>query len=174
MTCRPTAPSTKIIAAGLCLSGLFLMSCGITVEGADDDEFTVSPATPTVAPTPLQSIEIEPEALRFGSVELGQSVTLAVGFLNKGTETLHVEKVDFYTPVPFFAMASVSNQTLGPGESIQVYVTFSPGQTGNFNATMDLVTTESNLPPVNVSGRGVPVDTTDDTPASSPEPTPGP
>jgi hypothetical protein len=119
------------------------------------------------------SIRVDPTLLRFGQVNVGTSTTLLVGYQNTGTKSYHITGATLFTPTPFFAIAEITAQELKPDQSLQVSVTFSPGQQGNFNATLNLVSEEGGIPPVTVQGAGV-FPTTEETPADTPSPTPKP
>ncbi len=158
----------------------FLMSCGVTIK---ERETPTPEPEPVTTPTPEvddftpgfdTSILVEPTVLNFGSVELSTSKTMTVGYFNTGDTVYDVKYVELYSPIPYFAVAEISEQQLLPGDDLQIDVTFRPAQTGTFGATLNLVTEQGGVPWVTLAGIGVPASGDDDSPTPEESPTPGP
>ncbi|MCH8568918.1 MAG: choice-of-anchor D domain-containing protein [Balneolales bacterium] len=116
----------------------------------DPNNFEVGiPATLTVEGTP--EIAVDPDALDFDTIVIGEEAVAEVTVSNTGSDVLSVTSVsadsdDF--------MASVDAFELPVGESLVVEVTFAPSASGDINATL---TFESNAGDATValSGAGV-------------------
>ncbi len=124
----------------------------------DDDATTVSP-TPSVEVVTVPVIQVEPTALDFGAVEVGEQSSSAFTISNVGTAALQVVDITvagdsggaFALQVPFSAV------TLQPGENVPIDIVFSPEFTGYFSERFLVLSNDEDFPetPVTTLGEGV-------------------
>jgi Abnormal spindle-like microcephaly-assoc'd, ASPM-SPD-2-Hydin/PQQ-like domain len=85
-------------------------------------------------------LEASPPLVTFGATSVGESVSAAATFRNVGGAPLKVEGVRL-PAAPFAAVgAPVVGDTIEPGQSLTVTITFDPTSVGEFNDQIDLDT----------------------------------
>ncbi len=99
-------------------------------------------------------ITVTPEALAFGPVVTGQTVTATVTLGNVGTEVLTVSQVS--VPAPFGVSAG-GPFTLAPGTTRTLTVGFAPTATGSFAEALTILSDDPMTPTrtVALSGEGI-------------------
>jgi hypothetical protein len=101
-------------------------------------------------------LAISPAGLHFGAVPVGLSATQTLTVSNIGNLTLTITKAA-PPALPFVVNTPLpEGQTLAPGDSVQVKVTFAPTGAGSFDNTYVISSNDGNgAHPVPVTGTGV-------------------
>lgn len=124
----------------------------------------------TMLPGPIearaQQLSCSPSNLQFGNVALGQTETLLVALTNSGQTSVSISKVTMSSRG--FKVSNIKPpQTLGPGQSIEIPVTFAPLALGSVNGGITFASnaSDANLT-LNVAGSAVNVETVSANPPS--------
>ena len=97
-------------------------------------------------------ISVEPEALNFGAVTVGESSNLPVTVSNTGNTTLTVSNV--VVNGAYFSSNFEAQFDVAPNESAEISVTFSPGEVGDFEGTVTITSNDPQNGEVVVSLNG--------------------
>lgn len=111
----------------------------------------------TQAPTP--AIDLAPSAISFGSVGIGETVTLLTTVSNLGNADLVIDSIDFAAGGSLdFALAAVTlPMTIIPGGAIDLSLSFSPTVEGAVSAELQIGSNDPSEPlaTIALSGEGV-------------------
>lgn len=103
-------------------------------------------------------IAVTPLALDFGSVEVGSNMALTTRISNAGNGDLTVSNLSISGSGDFSLNASLSTtlSTLAPGESMDVQVNYTPGESGDDAGTLEILSDDpdTSLLSVNLAGAG--------------------
>ncbi|MCH8487953.1 MAG: trypsin-like serine protease [Candidatus Cyclonatronum sp.] len=105
---------------------------------------------------PEDGLIANPRSLSFGEVEQGQSAQLPVTVSNSSDETIEITGFSL-SSASFSAEGALV--TLGPGESTEFVVSFSPMELGEISGTLSIESTSENSPAVvSLNGTGLEAD----------------
>ena len=100
-------------------------------------------------------LSANPASLSFGSVNVGSSKILPVTISNSGNSSVSIGSVSLSGP-GFSASGVSSGQTLNPGQTATLNVTFAPAAAGSVTGTVTVSSTATNSPAsIALSGSGV-------------------
>jgi hypothetical protein len=177
VTNNSTNPVT--IAVALASAGNFSQTtnCGTLAVGASctiDATFKptqvgLQQANITVTPTPGSPVTIllsgtglagflqAPASLSFGGVMLRDVIDRTVTLTNVGSASLSITAMSLGQPSNEFSISFIAPETLQPGGSLSLDVTFAPSLTGGRSATLTITHNGSNSPLVIILfGNGLP------------------
>ena len=137
-------------------AGTYNGNLRMMLTGSEDSEELI-PVVMNVGEMP--GISVEPSALEFGDVFIGQTKNLSVSIVNTGNSALMLS--DFAVDSDVFSVPISGAITVGPSMSLQVAIAFTPDSTGDFEGEFTFSTNnpevESVSVPLNGSGLSVPV-----------------
>lgn len=112
-----------------------------------------------------RSLNALPAELDFGSVSLGSSVTRSLALVNDGSQTFKI--TDLQSSSSEFVLSSVAlPQSLAPGGTMTLTVTFKPQSEGAKTASVNILSNARHLTAIVVQGTGVSAQ-----PVTAPQPT---
>jgi uncharacterized repeat protein (TIGR01451 family) len=138
-------------------------------------------ATATKVWVGTPDIDVNPLTVNFGSIQVGlSSLPATVTVANTGDAALNISSVVMSNPEFSIFGASIAGVTLQPGDSIDVFIVFTPTTDGVRSGTMSIFSNDPDVPgenPVDValSGNGyiiTPATTTTTLPTTTPPTTP--
>lgn len=106
------------------------------------------------------ALSANPTTLSFGSVNVGSNSAQSVTFTNSGNSNITVSNVTV-SGAGFNATGVSAGQTLAPGKTASLSVTFTPGSSGTLTGSVTVTSNAANSPmSVTLSGTGAPTTTT--------------
>ncbi len=150
-TCRTRRRGTWMVRFFL-VPPLLLLSLGCSSGESDDDATSPGPS-PTPVPVESPRIEVEPNSLMFGAVEIGDSSDMAVTISNTGTGTLSIEAAISQESVAF-ALPDAAQVTVPPGDTTSLTVRFMPHEAVGFAATLEISSNDETHPTTSVALAG--------------------
>jgi hypothetical protein len=108
---------------------------------ASDPTVTVSLSGTGTSTSP--QLTASPASVTFGNVVIGQSTSTNVTLTNTGTAKLTISSISGPS-APFSASGVSANQTLTPGQTATLSVTFAPTSTGSASGTIQVNSNASN------------------------------
>lgn len=92
-----------------------------------------------------ETLTASPNSVTFGDVASGQSTSANIVLTNTGTSAVTISQVT--APGAPYAISGVAaNQTISPGQSATLLLSFSPTTTGSFTGTATIASTATNSP----------------------------
>ena len=107
-------------------------------------------ATVAVTTRGLPTIEVFPEQLDFGVVDVNVSSNLIITVTNSGTESLDISLIEFTGPNAAFFSVLPATASIGPGNSVDLTVTYAPTEGGNDDVIMTLYNNSPDYPELGV------------------------
>jgi len=123
----------------------------LTIESSDANLPTVTVGLSGIG-FGMPGIVVQPEAIDFAPVALGQSSEQAITVRNEGSADLQVSAVR--VDDPSFAVLGDTMFQLAPGASQELTLRFSPSQAGVFETTLSVQSNDTNQPTVSVALSG--------------------
>jgi len=98
------------------------------------DQQAITPGdTSQDQPATVAVLSVEPLALDFGSLQLGEEASSAVQVTNLGDGELEILSLDLSDSTGAFSLTQPSSSSLGPGEITDFVVSYQPNELGEFH-----------------------------------------
>ncbi len=99
-------------------------------------------------------LEVDPEAIDFGAVEVDGSVSVVLQLHNRGDADLTLEDLEIAGDPGFELQFDPLAMVVAPGTRHDVHVTFAPEETGVHDATITVLSDDPDRPAVDVAVTG--------------------
>ena len=126
----------------------FLADTGeIAIDSDDPDEPTVTVEL-LGEPMPAPDIELDPTSLTYGQVAVGSSLTMSATISNVGTADLELGTLTVIGTSEFAITVDPSGGVLAPGNATEVFVEYSPVDTGSDSAQVEIPSNDPDENPI--------------------------